>query len=1465
MPLESNIEAARQLLAELGERVGESVGQEALKAEVLDGLAGAMKLLAAADGEPCAQHQKTAGGEGAAGVERWWDSQAYAREGANLQAVFDAANFGLLLLDEHGAVKRTNTTFARWTEGGLVPDGSNKPGELAGCIRALTDPAGCGRTRYCGACAIRGAFESVLRGGRPVRDIEMEAPLLRNGVKTNLWLEISADPLVLDGRPHVVLGMSNITDRKQAGEALRQSEERYRSLFNGMTEGFALHEIVLDENGVPCDYKFLEVNPSFERLTGLKRGEIVGRLVREVLPGDDPAWIEAYGRVALTGEPVRFENYSVTLGRWFEVFSYRPAPMQFAVVFMDVTDRRQAGEKLRKREEGLRQAMRLGRSFTFEWWAEGDQLLRAEECAEILGLSGNAALVDTGRDYFNRMPPDDRSALLSAIRALAPGNETYTVSYRVTRPDGTVVCLEETALAAFDRDGRLEHLVGIAADVTERMRAQEVLRLSHEQLERRVEERTAELSALNKALQREVEAKQRARDVAFRLASIVSSSDEAILSKTPDGIILTWNKGAERLLGYAEQDVVGRHVAFLTPPDRPEETQEILDGIKRGESVEHFETVRLRGDGSRVDVSLTISPIFDAAGRLVGASEIAHDITERKRMEDELRKASEYARSLIEASLDPLVTVGLQGEILDVNEAMERMTGVPRGELVGSRLLEHVTEPDKVAEIYEQVLAEGVLMDYPLTVRHRWGATTDVLYNAAVYRDPSGEIRGMFTAARDITQRKRAEAELVRYREQLEELVRQRTGELEIACRHLQEDMAAREQLEEERLRLIDILEATPDMVSYSDAAEKVLYLNQAARKILGIPPGVDLADVAIPAIYPDWANRILQEIALPTAVLEGMWSGETAVLDADGLNIPVSQVIVAHKDAAGQVAYFSTIARDMTAQKRAEQDLKALASFPAEDPSPVLRTTGDGRLVYANESAEHLLDAWGCAAGDHVPPLVMKEVARAISRGKVREAEYEADGRVYSVLFAPVHETGQVNLYGRDITERRQIADALLHARDELEQRVEDRAAELLQVNVALVNKIEEHAKTSKALRNSQIRLAEAQRIAHLGGWEWDIFTGTLIWSDEVFHIFGLDPGGQVPTFAEMLDWVPAGDRKLVERTTLHAVAEKTPFSLDHRIVLQNGEVRHVHAQAEMVLDGAGAARRMLGTIMDITERVRAEQEVRIRQQQLVQADKMVSLGILVAGVAHEINNPNHSIMSNVSALAGVWQSTRPILDRFYEDFGDFVLGGFEYSECRDKIPEMFANALSNSKRIEVIVTELRDFARHSPKEDMAPVDVNAVVRSAVILMDNMVKKCTDHFSAACAADIPPVLGNFQRIEQVVINLIQNACQALASRDGFVRVATFHDTSSGSVIIEVCDEGVGIPEDNLKQLGTPFFTTKRGSEGMGLGLWICSNIAHEHGGALSFSPREGGGTRALLTLPANGHLVVTKPVECES
>lgn len=270
-----------------------------------------------------------------------------------------------------------------------------------------------------------------------------------------------------------------------------------------------------------------------------------------------------------------------------------------------------------------------------------------------------------------------------------------------------------------------------------------------------------------------------------------------------------------------------------------------------------------------------------------------------------------------------------------------------------------------------------------------------------------------------------------------------------------------------------------------------------------------------------------------------------------------------------------------------------------------------------------------------------------------------------------------------------------------------------------------------------------------------------------------------------------------------------------------------------------------------EVTERKLALEELRRHQDKLVQADKMASLGILVSGVAHEINNPNGLLLLNLPILRDVYADAVETLEERYEREGDFHLGGISYSRMREEVPRMLEEMQQASQRIKRIVEDLKDFARPDVVASMEPFHINGVVQAAVRLVDPSLRKATTRFSAAYGENLPRIFGNSLRIEQVVINLLINACQSLQANDRAIDIATEFDRSSERVLISVQDEGIGIQPEHLPHLTDPFFTTKRESGGTGLGLSISAGIVQEHGGEITFSAPPAGGTRVTLSLPA--------------
>ena len=270
----------------------------------------------------------------------------------------------------------------------------------------------------------------------------------------------------------------------------------------------------------------------------------------------------------------------------------------------------------------------------------------------------------------------------------------------------------------------------------------------------------------------------------------------------------------------------------------------------------------------------------------------------------------------------------------------------------------------------------------------------------------------------------------------------------------------------------------------------------------------------------------------------------------------------------------------------------------------------------------------------------------------------------------------------------------------------------------------------------------------------------------------------------------------------------------------------------------------------LEVVERKRALDELKLHQDKLIQADKMASLGILVAGVAHEINNPNGLILLNMPILREVYQDAEEVLETRYHEQGDFTLGGLPYSRMRNEVPCMLEEMQEAANRIKRIVEELKDFARQDTSTTTEPVDLNNVVKAAIRLVDSSIRSATRYFEACYSPSLPMIQGNAQRIEQVAVNLILNACQSLPDSEHRISITTLYDQEKDSVMLKVSDEGIGISPENIPHLTDPFFTTKRETGGTGLGLSVSASIVKEHGGSLEFDSEPGTGTIVALTLP---------------
>lgn len=536
----------------------------------------------------------------------------------------------------------------------------------------------------------------------------------------------------------------DITERKQAKKKLQEGEDRYHSLFENMREGFALQEIIQDEAGRVVDFRFLDANAAYEEHTGQKLKEIIGHTIRETMPNADQAMIERYGNVALTGEPLDFEYYSKTFNRHIRVRSFRPQPNQFASIFEDITERKNAelllqtvNTELEKRVqertaelgrivERLNLATDAAKMGIWDWDIQHNVLIWDKQMYSLYGVKPE----DFGGAYeawLNGIHPDDRETSEQVSEQARRGEIPYDVEFRVLWPDGSTHWLKADGQVFWDEQGNPIRMLGVNYDITERKQAQNTLNESH-----------------------------------FRTKMAIHGADAGTWEWNVQTGETIFNERWAQIVGYTLKELEPINIQTwiaLCHPDDLKLSDEILEKHFTGQTESYECEVRMKHkDGSWVWV-------FDSGkvmewtkeGKPLRMFGTHLNITERKRLELELSESEQKYTTLFEKSSVPSLLYRLPDIIIEnVNEAFEEISGYQRQELLGKNVTDiRMAPPAEYAQTVADFNEQGFISKREARLFTKSGAERTILLNinsVSLHNEPHA-----ITTFTDITERKRAE------------------------------------------------------------------------------------------------------------------------------------------------------------------------------------------------------------------------------------------------------------------------------------------------------------------------------------------------------------------------------------------------------------------------------------------------------------------------------------------------------------------------------------------------------------------------------------------------------------------------------------------------------------------------------------------------------------------------------------
>jgi PAS domain S-box-containing protein len=1049
--------------------------------------------------------------------------------------------------------------------------------------------------------------------------------------------------------------------------------------------------------------------------------------------------------------------------------------------------RRQAEEALRKQSEWLRVTLSSIGDAVISTDAEGRVTFLNGVAEDLTGWSQTEALGRPLPEIFHIVDERTRQPVDNpALRALRGGTVVGLANHTILLArDGTERPIDDSAAPMRDESGACVGTVLVFRDVTDRKRSDEA---------------------------------------AARLAAIVESSEDAIISKSLDGVIRSWNVGAERLFGYTVEEAVGQSITLIIPPERIDEERTILGRLRRGERVEHFETVRVSKDGHRVHISLTVSPIRDDEGHVIGASKIARDITERKQVENALRESEARYRAIVEATPECVKLVGSDGTLLQMNAAGLAMIEAEEVAALGQCMYHFIAPEDRDAyrSFNGRVCrGEGGTLDFDIIGLK--GTRRHMETTAVPLPDPAGGFSHL-AVTRDVTVRRR-EAALLDGQKHVLELIARGAA--------LPEVLAALCRLVEEQSGggvLASFLVAEGGRLRHGAAPSLPDAYNRAIDGLL-IGPAAGSCGTAAFRREPVYVSDI---------AADPLWEEYSDLALGHGLRACWSQPILTRDRALlGTFAMYDRSPREPGPEDLRLVDLVVRTAGIAIERA---RTAEAERRLLAEVEAERgrLEEVFRLAPSFMAvlrgPDQVFERVndryiqlvgGRELIGRTVRAALPEVTGQGFFEILDQAYRTGEP-FVGTD------VRVALRRGSGPMEERILEFVYQPMRDTEGTVSGILVHGIDLTDRKRAEADLA---RMTAESDRRRRLYETALSNTPDLVYVFGLDHRFTYANEALLAMWGRTWE-DAIGKTCLELGYEPWHSAMHDREIDQvvatrrpiRGEVPFAGPKSLRIFDyifvpvigASGEVEAVAGTTRDVTERKAMEDALREADRQ---KDEFLAL------LAHELRSPLAPLSNGLQVLR--------LADR------DVT--------ARASAREMMERQLGHMVRLIDDLLDISRIGRNKMELRRSRIQLSDVVNNAVETARPMIEAAGHELIVSLPPEPVFLDADLTRLAQVFGNLLTNSAK-YTPPGGYIQLAA--ERRGDEVFVSVRDNGIGIPAESLPTIFDMFSQVDRSIEratgGLGIGLALVKGLVEMHGGAVwAESGGTGRGSRFTVRLPA--------------